>query len=103
MYILCTYVPETHVEVVKKAMFSKGAGHIGNYSDCCFTFKGEGQFKPLEDSSAFIGEINKIEKVSEVKIELVVKDAYIKDVIKALKKAHPYEEVAYHVLKMENL
>jgi len=89
------YVPKTHAEVLKTALFSAGAGKIGNYDCCCWQNSGIGQFRPLEDSQAFIGEIGKIEKVDEVKIELLCPEDKITEIIIALKKAHPYETPAF--------
>lgn len=101
MYKICFYVPTTYSEAVKNAMFAAGAGKIGNYSCCAWQVEGEGQFMPLEGSNAFIGERDKLEKVSEFKIEMICPDEYIKDVIAALKKSHPYEQPAYFVIRLE--
>ncbi len=89
------YVPITDAEVLKTALFSAGAGKIGNYDCCCWQDSGTGQFRPLEGSQAFIGEQGKIEKVEEVKIELLCPEDKIKEIITALKKAHPYETPAF--------
>lgn len=101
MYKICFYVPTTYSEQVKNAMFAAGAGKIGNYSCCAWQVEGEGQFMPLQGSNAFIGDIDKIEKVSEFKIEMICDDEYIKNVIAALKKSHPYEQPAYFVIRLE--
>lgn len=103
MYKICFYVPATHAESVKNALFEKGAGKIGNYGCCAWQVLGEGQFMPLAGSHAFIGEENTLEKVSEYKIEMVCEENYIRDVIAALKKAHPYEEPAYQVWRVESI
>ncbi len=101
MYKICFYVPETHLEEVKNALFSAGAGQVGRYRCCAWQCPGEGQFMPLEGSKAFIGEQNRLEKVVEYKVEIICEDQKIKDVVAALKKAHPYEEPAYAVLRIE--
>jgi len=103
MYKICVYVPENTVEKVKQALFDAGAGRIGNYDCCCWQTTGTGQFRPLENSQPAIGSINEIELLSEIKIELVCAAKYIKPAIEAMKKAHPYEEPAYDVWKMEAL
>lgn len=103
MYKICFYVPLDHAEKVKNAMFEKGAGKIGNYGCCAFQIIGEGQFMPLEGSNAFIGSLDKLEKVPELKVEMVCDESFIHDVITALKQAHPYEEPAYQVLRCENI
>lgn len=97
MYKICFYVPDSHLEVVKEAMFAKGAGRIGNYSHCCWQILGEGQFMPLAGSDCFIGEQGLLEKVKEYKVEMVCDEQHIHEVIAALKDAHPYEEPAYQV------
>jgi structural hemagglutinin/hemolysin toxin protein RtxA len=101
MYKLCFYVPASHADDVKNAVFAQGAGKIGNYSCCAWQTLGEGQFMPLAGSHAFIGAQDQLEKVSEYKIEMICDDAHIKAVIAALKSAHPYEEPAYQVWRIE--
>lgn len=103
MYLLGFYVPESHLESVKEALFQAGAGNIGNYSKCCWQIKGEGQFLPNENSSPFSGEIGQISHEVEYKVELVCDKTSIKQVIKALKTHHPYEEPAFHVLPYADL
>lgn len=96
------YVPESNLDIVLNAVFQTGAGKIGQYDCCAFKTYGEGQFRALEGANPSIGNVGQIEKVKEVKVEMVCRDELIKDAIAALKQAHPYEEVAYHVLRMEN-
>jgi structural hemagglutinin/hemolysin toxin protein RtxA len=102
MYQICFYAPTTHVEKIKNAMFAAGAGKIGEYQHCAWQVLGEGQFIPLENSHAFIGEKNILEKVSEYKVEMICEDEKIYEIISALKKSHPYEQPAYFIFKMEN-
>ena len=101
MYMLFFLVPETHLESVKHAIFKTGAGQIGNYQHCAWQTLGEGQFMPLAGSSAFIGEINQLEKVAEYKVEIACQGAQLKAAIHALKQAHPYETPAYHAIPCE--
>lgn len=101
MYKLCFYVPVEYTEKVKMAIFAAGGGKIGNYTCCAWQVLGEGQFMPLEGSQAFIGHKNQLEKVPEYKVEMVCHDDCIKEAIAALRKAHPYEEPAYQVFKLE--
>ena len=98
---IVVYFPSKEKEIVKSAMFNAGAGKIGNYDQCCFETEGVGQFRPLEGSSAFIGEVNKLESLKEFRVEMVCSDDIIVSVIKDMKKAHPYEEVAYEVYSLE--
>ncbi|AWM79540.1 NGG1p interacting factor NIF3 [Gammaproteobacteria bacterium ESL0073] len=100
MYKLCFYVPESHLEQVKKALFTTGAGQIGDYAECCWQVLGKGQFKPLEGSRPFIGEPQQLAVVDEWRVELVVVDALITKAVAALKAAHPYETPAYDVWKL---
>ena len=100
MYKICVYVPENSVENVKQALFDSGAGRIGNYDSCCWQTEGVGQFRPLPGSNPALGSIDKVERVSEVKIELVCEDDLIKVAIEALRAAHPYEEPAFDVWKL---
>lgn len=102
MYKICFYVPESHVEQVKNAMLAKGAGKIGNYSHCAWQVLGTGQFLPIEESHPYIGKKDRIEILAEYKVELVCDNEHIKNVIAAMKETHPYEEVAYQVLKVED-
>ena len=100
------FVPESHLESVKSALFDAGAGRIGDYDSCCWQTKGTGQFRGLEGSNPFIknkeGKKGEIEQVEEYKVELVCDDALIRDVVAALKHSHPYEEPAYDVIKLED-
>jgi len=100
MYKLCFYVPEAQLEEVKNALFEKGAGRVGQYDHCCWQVLGEGQFKPLEGATPFVGSVNVIHKLPEYKVEMVVEDELITLVIKELLRTHPYEEPAYEVCKL---
>ncbi|MDF1678427.1 MAG: NGG1p interacting factor NIF3 [Legionellaceae bacterium] len=103
MYILFCLVPETHLETVKNAIFETGAGQIGHYKHCAWQTLGTGQFMPLSGSNAFIGEVNRLEHVSEYKVEIVCTEAQLKPAVAALLKAHPYATPAYHVIKCETI
>jgi hypothetical protein len=100
MYKISFYVPESHVEEVKAALFESGAGRIGNYECCSWQVRGEGQFRPLQGSKPFLGRRGEMERVSEFKVEMVCPDHCIEDAVRALKGAHPYEEPAYDVWKL---
>lgn len=101
MYKICVYVPENAVETVKKALFGAGAGRIGDYDSCCWQTTGTGQFRPLAGSNPTLGQQNQVETVTEVKLELVCEDALVKAAVAAMKAAHPYEEVAFDVWRLE--
>lgn len=95
MYKLCVLVPEPQLEQVKQALFAAGAGRMGNYDSCCWQVLGRGQFRPLAGSDPFLGQQGKLETIAEYKIEMVVADELIADVVRVLRAVHPYEEPAY--------
>lgn len=101
VYKLSFFVPDEALESVKKAVFSTGAGRIGNYDCCCWQVLGQGQFRPLRGSNPHIGIQNQIETVEEWKVELVCDDELIHAAVTAMRQAHPYEEPAYDVWKLE--
>ncbi len=103
MYKLCVFIPASHLTQVKAAMFKAGAGKIGQYDHCSWQTSGQGQFRPLAGSQPFIGTANQVETVEEYKVELVVAEALIKEVIASMKQAHPYEEPAYDVWQLAKL
>ena len=100
MYKLCFFVPESHLEPVKQAVFAAGGGRIGDYEHCCWQVLGQGQFRPGQGADPFIGKAGELETVAEYRVELVCEDELIADVVAALKAAHPYEEPAYDVLRL---
>jgi len=97
------YVPESHLEVVKSAMFAAGGGRVGDYDSCAWQTLGQGQFRPLEGANPFLGNVGEVEKEAEYKVEMVCTQALIEAVISALKSAHPYEEVAFSVFRTESV
>lgn len=103
MYKICVFIPASHLEDVKSALFESGAGHIGNYDCCCWQTLGTGQFRPNEHSQPFIGTKGSIETIEEYKVELICDDQHIKAVIAAMKQAHPYEEPAYDVWRLSDI
>ena len=100
MFKLCFYVPESHLEVVKSALFDAGAGRIGNYDSCCWQVLGQGQFRPLQGSAPFIGQQDSVELVAEYRVEMLCAAPYIKAAVAALLNAHPYEEPAWDVVTL---
>lgn len=97
MYKLAFFVPASHVEVVKAAVFAAGGGRIGGYEHCAWQTLGQGQFRPMAGSQPFLGHAGEVEQVEEWKVELVVADELIQQVVTALKHSHPYETPAYEV------
>lgn len=101
MYKLAIYIPETHLEQVKAAIFAAGAGRMGDYDCCAWQTLGQGQFRPLPGSDPFIGETNEVTQVSEYRVETVCADECVDAVLTALRQAHPYEEPAFDLWRLE--
>lgn len=97
MYKLAFFVPDSHVEGVKAAVFAAGGGRIGAYDHCAWQVLGQGQFRPLAGSQPYLGQAGEVERVEEWKVELVVADDLIAQAVAALKQSHPYETPAYEV------
>lgn len=102
MYKLAFFVPKEDKERVKQALFDIGVGKYKNYECCSWEVEGTGQFKPIEEAKPHIGSLDKLEQIKEFKVEMICKDNLIKKAIKTLKNIHPYEEVAYDVIKLED-
>lgn len=99
---LSVYVPLTHKNIVMDALFNAGAGHIGNYSECSFTQEGEGSFKGNQNTNPFVGNIDERHYEKEVKIEVMLSAHKKSQIISAMLKSHPYEEVAYDIYPLLN-
>jgi len=99
---LVTYVPDSHAERVRNALFEAGAGHIGNYSECSFNAQGTGTFKGNEETDPFVGEPGKRHAENETRIETIYSATLESKVLMALVLAHPYEEVAYDLYTLSN-
>lgn len=99
---LVTFVPGSHIDGVREAVFGAGAGLIGNYDYCGFTLNGTGSFRAGPDSSPFVGEKGKIHHEKEIRFETILFSHLKESVIKALKSSHPYEEPAFDVYPLAN-
>lgn len=99
---LVTYVPTKDLASLKEALYAAGAGHIGNYDSCGFMVEGKGNFRPLDGANPTIGKVGDLEEVNETRIEVVVPQHRESQILKALFEAHPYEEVAYSLINLEN-
>ena len=95
------FVPAEDKEHVKNALFDIGVGRYDNYECCSFETLGTGQFRPINSADPHIGKLDRIETVQEYKVEMICSDELIRKAVETLKRVHPYEEVAYEVLKME--
>lgn len=103
MFKLAFFVPLADAEAVKEAVFATGAGRIGDYEACCFETRGTGQFRPLAGADPHIGRVGDLERVEELKVEMVCEDHLIYAAVAALRLAHPYEEPAFDTWKLESL
>ena len=99
---LCTYVPTNKSDAVMNALFAAGAGNIGNYSECAFQLDGKGSFKAGDLANPTIGEVGVRHTEAETKIEVLYNRVDESKIIAALKASHPYEEVAYECVALEN-
>jgi dinuclear metal center YbgI/SA1388 family protein len=99
---LSIYVPITHADVLRQAISEAGAGKIGDYEACSFSFSGTGRFKPNSNANPYIGKPGELEEVQEEKIDVVVPKHALGNVLSAMKNAHPYEEVAYDLVDLVN-
>ncbi|KAK1767420.1 GTP cyclohydrolase 1 type 2/Nif3 [Phialemonium atrogriseum] len=105
-FSLIFYAPPAAVQACKAAIFGAGAGRYpgtGNYTECCWSATGTGQFRPGDAANPHIGRPGELEETPEVRIEtLCVGEDVARRAVAALKTAHPYEEPAYHVIKLED-
>jgi hypothetical protein len=100
VYKLTFYVPESHLDQVKEAVFAAGAGRMGDYDSCAWQTLGQGQFRPLKGADPHIGTVGKLEHVQEYKVEMVCSDECVRAVVDALRAAHPYEEPAFDLMQL---
>ncbi len=99
---LVTFAPKENAGDVLNALHKAGAGNIGNYKNCSFKVLGEGSFMPNEKANPHIGQVNELERVEEERIEVIFPTHLTNAIMAALKKSHPYEEVAYYLSSLEN-
>ena len=101
MFKLSFYVPDTHLDAVKLALFATGAGRYQQYQNVAWQVLGVGQFMPTAGSDPFKGDQDKLESVAEYRVEMLCDDALIEKAILALIDAHPYEAPAYEAWKID--
>ncbi|OGE74257.1 MAG: hypothetical protein A3C49_02180 [Candidatus Doudnabacteria bacterium RIFCSPHIGHO2_02_FULL_42_25] len=102
-YKVIVYVPVEEADKIRQVMGEAGGGKIGNYDFCSFSVRGVGRFRPLAGANPTIGEVGKLEEVEEERIETVVGEAYLKDLIERVRAAHPYEEPVINVTKLHEI
>lgn len=99
---LIVFVPVSHKETVKNALFRVGAGNIGNYSECSFEVTGQGNFKANSNATPFVGEAGQRHSEAETRLEVIFEEHKTTKIINALLLTHPYEEPAYDILSLNN-
>lgn len=98
---LVVFVPEGSVDRVREAICNAGAGKIGNYDQCTFSSSGEGTYRGGLGTNPFIGKPGRLERARELKLETVFPRGLKSKILKAMKSAHPYEEIAYDLFSVE--
>lgn len=99
---LITFVPAADAEGVRQALFSAGAGNIGNYDACSYNLEGIGTFRAGEGANPHVGAIGEIHRENETRIEVIYPIHAESQILTALEDAHPYEEVAHYIISLEN-
>jgi hypothetical protein len=97
---LVVFVPTTDVERVRAAVTGAGAGALGAYDSCSFTVRGDGGFRPLTGAAPAVGEVGRLEVVEESRVEALVPRRLRREVVAALRAAHPYEEPAFDLVPL---
>ncbi|MEN8123677.1 MAG: Nif3-like dinuclear metal center hexameric protein [Bacteroidota bacterium] len=100
---ITTYVPNTNAETLRNALFNAGAGNIGNYDHCSFNIKGKGTYRGNENSNPLLGEKGETHTEPETKISMIFDKHLEKNILNTLFKIHPYEEVAYEIVTLDNV
>lgn len=99
---IVVYVPLANADEVREAVGKAGGGKLGKYSFCNFSTKGTGRFKPEEGANPHIGEVGKLEQVEEERIEITCNTEVVGNVVAAIKRVHPYEEIAMDIWPLES-
>ncbi len=99
-YKLVVFVPDIAIEGLKYALFQAGAGVQGDYDSCSWQILGQGQFRPLSGSRPFIGKAGSLEVLDEWRLETLVEEKDLPEVVKALRNNHPYEEPAFDLFEI---
>ena len=102
LFKLAVFVPHDYADKVRNALFEAGAGNIGNYDSCSFNLRGEGTFRASELASPFVGRINETHVEPETRIEVIFPGSLKHEILTALRREHPYEEIAYDIYPLEN-
>lgn len=99
---MVTFCPTKNAEEVRNALFAAGAGAVGNYDECSFNLEGKGSFKPGKDTNPHIGKKGERHYENETRIEVIFPAHLQNQLLRSLRLAHPYEEVAYYINTLDN-
>lgn len=99
---LITYAPIDQAENVRNALLEAGAGSVGKYDYCSFNIEGKGTFRATEGAKPFVGAIGEVRNEDEIRISTIYSKHLESSILKALRETHPYEEIAYEILSLEN-
>lgn len=97
---IVTFVPTKNADAMRRALGEAGAGSLGDYRYCSFSFKGIGRFTPEQGANPHIGEIGQEQSTDEERIEVICERSKAKAVVQALRSAHPYEEPAFDIIAL---
>lgn len=99
---IAVYAPVTHADEIRKALMEAGAGHMGAYDACSFSVRGTGRFRPGKNANPFIGTRGELQEIEEERIETICEEKKLPNILKAIKKVHPYEEPAIDIYPLLN-
>lgn len=99
---LVVFVPVSHAEELRRALAEAGAGHLGRYSHCAFSVAGTGTFLPEEGTQPFLGQPGTLARVEEERVETILPERRLEAARRAMRRVHPYEEIAYDVYPLQN-
>lgn len=103
LFKLVVFVPRDHAQAVSNALFSAGAGEMGRYRNCSFASAGMGTFQGDDTTHPAIGEPGKLERVEEIRLEMLVPAERTQSALGAIRQAHPYEEPAFDLFELKNI
>lgn len=103
MFKIVTFVPVKNADRIRQAMGDAGAGILGNYHHASFSTKGIGRFIPSAGAHPSIGKVGSLTEAEEERIEVICEKDKVKEVIKAIKRTHPYEEVPIEIYQLAGL
>lgn len=102
MFKIITFVPIKNAQKVRQAMGDAGAGVLGNYHHASFSTRGIGRFIPGEGAHPTIGKVGQAQEVEEERIEVICEKDKVKEVVSAVRKTHPYEEIPLEIYELIN-